>query len=68
MVNDRNPFGGFPAVFTGEEIACNKLNISSGIELAERLLEPAKMAGGPNKAAEIGKAVFEENSRPPLSR
>ena len=33
----------------------------AGIELAERFLETAKPAGGPNKAAEIGKAVFEKN-------
>jgi hypothetical protein len=61
MVNDRNAFGSFPAILRGEEITCNKLDISSGIELAEHVLEAAKVTGGPNETAEIGKAVFKEN-------
>jgi hypothetical protein len=61
MVDNRNPCGSFPTVLAREKIADNKLNISSGIGIAEHVLEAPKVAGGPNKAAEIGKAMFEEN-------
>ena len=39
MVDNRNPCGSFPAVLAGEKIALSKFNISSGIEIAEHLLE-----------------------------
>jgi hypothetical protein len=61
MVDDRNPFRGFPTVIAREELACNKLDISSGIELAEHVLEAAKVTGGPNEAAEVDKPVIEKS-------
>jgi hypothetical protein len=60
MVDDRNAVSGFPTVVPREKIACNELNIPAGIKPAERFLETVKSARGPNKAAEIGKAVFEK--------
>src|SRR6266496_3110965 len=60
MVDDRNPFSGFPTVIAREKIACNKLNILAGIEPAEGFLETVKPARGPNEATKIGKAVFEK--------
>ena len=61
MVDNRNPCGSFPTVLARKKIADNKLNISSCIEIAEHLLEALNVTGGPDKAAEIGKPVFEEN-------
>jgi hypothetical protein len=61
MVDDRNPFSGFPTVVAREKIARNQLNIFSGIESTERVLKAVKLARGPNEAAEIGKTVIEKS-------
>ncbi len=60
MVDNRNPFGSFLTVIAGQKIPCNKLDISSGIELGEHVLEAAKVTRGPNEAAEIAEAIFEK--------
>jgi hypothetical protein len=60
MIDDRSPFSGSPTVIGREKIACNKLNIFSGIKPGEHAVETVKMTGGPNEAAEIGKAVLEK--------
>jgi hypothetical protein len=60
MVDNRNPFGSFLTVIPGQKISCNKLDISSGIELGEHVLEATKVTRRPNEAAEICKAAFEK--------
>ncbi len=60
MVDNRNPFDSFLTVVAGEKVPCNKLDISSSIELGEHVLKAAEVTRGPNEAAEISKAVFEK--------
>ena len=60
MVNNRNAFRSIRAVLWRKKVACNELNISSGIELGKRVVKASKVARGSNKAAEIGKVVVEQ--------
>src|SRR5439155_7391451 len=50
MVDNRNPCGSFLTVVAGEKIPCNKLDISSSIEVGEHVLEAAEVTRGPNEA------------------
>src|SRR5512133_637948 len=62
MINNRGPPGRFLAIRGRKKIACNDFHFLLGIELSERFSEWAKLAGGPNEATDISKAVVKEHS------
>ena len=61
MIDNRGPRRCFPAIRGRKKIACNDFHFLLGIELSDCFSESAKLAGGPNEAADISKAVVEKD-------